>query len=424
VGKEEVSMTLEPVALAGLVWVVPKRCNFCGLVYVLHLITSHSTLPAFQGDCLALAPGHTLDNTLDDRLTRKMHMKKSAQLFVGLAAGFLLVAAPVRSFAAEGPYRFLKEIVVGGDGGWDYLSVDETARRLYVSHGNKVVVIDLDKEAVCGEIADTPGVHGLAPAPDLQKGFSSNGGESKAGIINLKTLTTLSKVDTGQNPDGMLYEPGRQEVYMFNARSQSATVIDAKTGKVVVTIPLPGQPEFAAADPKAGRVYNNIEDKSVVVAIDTSTHQVVNTWPIAPGEGASGMAIDVAHHRLFLGCGNRKMLMVDSANGKVVGEVPIGQGVDANAFDPATQLAFASCGDGTVTIAHEDNPSQLTVVQVLKTEPRARTMTIDPKTHKIYLASAKFEAPAPTTGAEPGQRQRPRMVPGSFKVLVYGMDKS
>jgi len=168
-------------------------------------------------------------------------------------------------------------------------------------------------------------------------------------------------------------------------------VIDLKAAKVVATVPLGGKPEFAQADPAAGRVYNNLEDKNEVVAIDIKKHEVVNRWPIAPGEGASGMAFDNVHHRLFLGCGNKMMVMMDSTSGKVVASVPIGQGVDANAFDPGTQLAFSSCGDGTVTIAHEDAPDKLTVVQTLKTEPRAKTMALDPRTHKIYLASAKFE---------------------------------
>jgi hypothetical protein len=340
-------------------------------------------------------------------------MKNTIQLCLGLTALGLFATTPNPAHAAEGQYHFLKEIPVGGEGSWDYLSVDEAGRRLYVSHATKVVVIDLDKETVAGEITDTPGVHGLAPAPDLGRGFVSNGRENKASIVDLKTLQTLSKVETGQNPDGMLYEPSRQEAYMFNGRSASATVIDGKTDKVVATVELNGKPEFATADPQAGRVYDNLEDKSEVVAIDTKTHQVVNRWPVAPGEEPSGMAIDVAHRRLFLGCGNKKMVMMDNTSGKVVAEVPIGAGVDACAFDPATQLAFASCGDGTVTIAHEDAPDKLTVVQTLKTEPRAKTMTIDPKTHKIYLGSAKFEA------AAPGER-RPRMVANSFKILVYG----
>ncbi|HEY1490732.1 MAG TPA: YncE family protein, partial [Verrucomicrobiae bacterium] len=210
-------------------------------------------------------------------------------------------------------------------------------------------------------------------------------------------------------------EPGQNEVYAFNGRSQSVTVISAASGKVDCTIPLGGKPEFARADPEAGRVYDNLEDKSEVVAIDAKTHSVVNRWPIAPGEAASGMAMDVKNHRLFLGCDNHLIVMLDSESGKVLASVPIGEGVDGAAFDPETKLAFASCGDGTVTIAREDG-DKLTVVQTLPTEKSARTMTIDPATHKIYLPAAKFEAP------EPGQR-RGKMVPGSFKILVYGLDK-
>ena len=347
-------------------------------------------------------------------------MKTNQRLFLGVISFCFLNVVCGSLCRADGPYHLLKEIPVGGEGGWDYLSVDETNRRLYVSHATKVVVVDLEKEEVAGEIADTPGVHGLAPAPDLQRGVTSNGRENKASIVDLKTLSTLSKVDTGENPDGMLYEPSQQEVYLFNGRGQSATVIDLKEAKVVATVPLGGKPEFAQADPAAGRVYNNLEDKSEVVVLDIKKHEVVNRWPIAPGEGASGMAIDLAHHRLFLGCGNKMMVMMDSTNGKVVATVPIGQGVDANAFDPGTQLAFGSCGDGTVTIAHEDTPDKLTVVQTLTTERGAKTMALDPKTHRIYLASAKFEAqPEQTPGAP---RQRPKVVAGSFKILVFGKE--
>src|SRR5712672_2084300 len=193
---------------------------------------------------------------------------------------------------ADGSYHLLKEIPVGGDGGWDYLTVDSAAHRLYVSHATKVVVIDLAKDAVVGEITNTPGVHGIAVAPDLNRGLVTCGRENKAALVDLKTLEILSKVDTGANPDGMLYEPGQKEFYTFNGRGESATVIDAKSGAIVATIQLGGKPEFAAADPKAGRVYDNLEDKSEVVAIDTRTHTVTNRWPIAPNEEGSGMAMD------------------------------------------------------------------------------------------------------------------------------------
>jgi hypothetical protein len=341
--------------------------------------------------------------------------------WIAITAAGILCLLCVPACRADGPYRFLKEIIVGGEGGWDYLSIDEAARRLYVTHASKVVVIDLDKEQTVGEVTNTPGVHGFVVAPDLQRGFSSNGQESKSSVVDVKTWQTLLKVDTGNNPDAILYDPGQQEVYTFNGRGQSATVFGAKDGKVVTTIALPGRPEFAVVDPKAGRVYDNIEDKSEVVAIDTKTHQIAGTWPIAPGEEASGMAIDPAHHRLFLGCHNKLMVMMDSDSGKVVATVPIGDRVDANAFDPSTQLAFSSNGDGTVTIAHEDAADKLTVVQTLTTERGARTMALDPTTHKIYLPSAKYEPqPPPEPGAP---RQRPKIVPGSFKILVYGIQK-
>ena len=339
------------------------------------------------------------------------HMIHSVLGPVALIAVGLVTAT---TCGAQGSYHFLKEIPISGEGGWDYLSVDASARRLYMSHGAEVVVVDIDGESVVGRITNTPGVHGLAPAPELGRGFVSDGRESKAAIVDLKSLQILSKVDTGQNPDGMLYEPGRQEAYMFNGRGRSATVIDAKSGKVVATIALDGKPEFPAADPAAGRVYDNLEDKSEVAVIDTATHTVVTNWPVAPGEEGSGLAIDTDHHRLFIGCGGSKtMVMMNSTDGKVVASVPIGDGVDACDFDPGTQLAFSSCRDGTTTIAHEDSPSKLTVVQTLKTERGARTMTLDPKTHRIYLPTAKFNPPAE------GER-RPRMIPGTLRLLVYG----
>jgi hypothetical protein len=220
----------------------------------------------------------------------------------------------------------------------------------------------------------------------------------------------------------MLYDPGQKEAWLFCGRAQSATVVDVKAAKVVATIPLGGRPEFAQADPEAARIYDNLENKSEVVVIDAKSHQVVTHWPIAPGEEASGMAIDLKNHRLFLGCHNGKMVMMDSTDGKVLASVPIGQGADANAFDPGTRLAFASCGDGTTTIAKEESPDKLTVVQTLKTERGARTMALDPATHKIYLPTAQFEFSTNQVAGAP--RQRPRMVPGTFKILVYGMEGS
>jgi hypothetical protein len=322
----------------------------------------------------------------------------------------------VSASRAEEPYRFLKEIPVGGEGGWDYLTVDSAAHRLYISHASKFVVIDTEKNEVVGEIADTPGAHGIALAPKLGRGFTTNGRENKVSIVDLATLKTLGKIETGQNPDAILFEPRSGEVYAFNGRGQSATVFEAASGKVVATIPLGGKPEFAQLDPDAGRIYNNLEDKSEVVAIDTKTHAVVARWPLAPGAEPTGLAIDVAHHRLFAGCGNAKLVMLDSTNGKVVATVEAGAGIDGTMFDPGTQLAFTSNGaSGTVTIAHEDSPQKLTVVQTLATERGAKTMVVDPATHRIYLGAAKYIT------SEGGGKKKAAMIPGTFRVLVYGM---
>jgi len=303
------------------------------------------------------------------------------------------------AFAADGPYHFIREIPVGGSAQWDYLTIDPDSHRLYLSHGAKVDVIDVITDKIVGTIENTPGIHGIALAPKLGRAFTSNGQEAKASIVDLASLKTVSKTTTGANPDCILYSASRNEVYTFNGRSKSATVFDPASGKVIATIDLGGKPEFAVEDGPSGLAFVNIEDKSEVVVIDLKTHQAIHHWPIAPGESASGMAIDLEHHRLFLGCDNKKMVMMDSTSGKVVGTVPIGAGVDANAFDPSSQLAFSSNGEeGTVTIAHEVNPGALTVVQTLKTVVGARTMALDPVTHQIYL-------PAPTP---------------SFRVLVYG----
>ena len=320
--------------------------------------------------------------------------------------------------AQDGPYKFAREIAIGGEGGWDYASVDAAAHRLYVSHATKVVVIDTAANKVVGEIPDTPGVHGFAIAADLGRGFASNGREGKASIVDLKTLKLIQKVDTGENPDTIVYDPSRKEVYTMNGRGKSSTVFDAQTGKVIATIPLDGKPEAAQVDSKAGKVYVNMEDLNAIKVIDTATHKVTATWPIAPGESASGMAIDLANHRLFIGCDNKLMLMIDNTNGKVLYSTPIGGGVDSNWFDPGTKLAFSSNGDaGTVTVAREESSDVLKVVQTLKTRRGARTMALDPITHTIYLAITDYEPqPAGATG-------RPKPVDGTFRVLVYQMQK-
>ena len=319
-------------------------------------------------------------------------------------------------------YHLLSEIPIGGEGGWDILTIDSAGSRLYLSHATKVVVVDLSTSSVTGEIADTPGVHAFVAVPEVQRGFSSNGKESKSSVVDLTTLKTISKIDTGSNPDAIVYEPRHGEVYVFNHTGNSVTVINSKTATVSATIPLGGTPEFAAVDQAAGRVYCNIEDKSEVAVIDADKHEVVARWSLSPGEGPTGIALDATHHRLFSGCHNKMMVMLDTESGKMVGSVPIGAGVDGCAFDEATQLAFASCGDGTTTIAKEEAPNKLSVLQVLKTERGARTMALDARTHRIYLPTAQFApAPSPSPGASPA---RPSIVPNTLKVLVYGSTES
>jgi YVTN family beta-propeller protein len=316
----------------------------------------------------------------------------------------------------DGPYHAGKEIAVGGEGGWDYLTMDAPAHRLYVSHATHVVVIDTQSNKVVGDIPDTPGVHGVAIAADLGKGFVSNGRENTSTMFDVKTLKLIQKITTGENPDAILYEPAKKEVYTMNGRGKSATVINAATGAVVATVPLEGKPESAQADSKAGKIYVNMEDLNSVKVIDTTTHQVTATWPAAPCEAASGMAFDVETHRLFLGCENKLMVMMDSTNGTVIYSVPIGEGVDSTWFDPATKLAFTSNGGaGTVSVAHEDSPAALKVVQTIKTVRGARTMTLDPTTHTIYLAATDYEPQAP------GAKDRPKALAGTFRVLTYQM---
>ena len=339
-------------------------------------------------------------------------MKKTVTIVAWLAcAAFAL-------HAQDGPYKLVKEIQIGGDGGWDYLSVDPAAKRLYVSHATKAVVVDLSKDAVAGEIPDTPGIHGVIAVPPGHV-FTSNGRGNNASVVDAKSLQLITKVETEGNPDFIMYEPKQKQVYTMNGRGMSTSVIDAATYKVVATIPLNGRPEAAVTDVSAGRIYVNLEDKNSIAVIDIATHAVVANWPIAPGEEATGLAIDLKNHRLFIGASNKLMLMMDSTNGKIVDQVPIGAGVDSTWFDPETMYAFSTSGDSTTTIAHEDSPNKLTVIQTLKTAQGARTMALDPSTHRIYMATAPFQPPP--AGAAPG-RGRATMVPNSMKILVFGLN--
>lgn len=320
---------------------------------------------------------------------------------------------------AAGKYHLIRKAVLGGEGSWDYLTCDSAAHRLFISRGTHVMVVDMDTYKVVGDIPDTAGVHGIALTPEFGRGFTSDGRSSSVTIFDLKTLNVTGQVKTtGEDPDAILYDPASRRVFTFNGHSGNSTAIDAASGTVAGTVDLGGSPEFAVAD-GAGHIYNNLEDKSMVDEIDSKTLAVKQRWPLAPCESPSGIAMDVKHRRLFVGCHNRMMAIMDADTGKVITTVPIGPGVDANRFDPGTQLAFSSNGgDGTLTVVHEDSPGKFTVVDNVTTQQGARTMTLDEKTHKVYLVTAEF---GPPEAPKPGERRhRPPMKPGTFTLLVFG----
>ncbi len=342
-----------------------------------------------------------------------MKTMKSLCLFI------VMLCLSVSAFAQASGYHVVNQIKLGGEGGWDYLAVDSAAQRLYVSHATKVMVVDLASGKAVGEIANTNGVHGIALAPDLKRGFTSNGRDATVTIFDLNTLAVIGTAKTGGNPDAILYEPVTKRIFTFNrtrtAAETSTTVIDAAKGEVIKTVMLGGRPEFAQTDGK-GTVFVNIDDKSEIAVIDAKALTIKARWPLAPGEGPSGLALDAKKRRLYAVCGNKKMIVMDANTGKVIAEAPIGAGTDGAAFDPGTGLAFSSNGgDGTLTVVRETAPGKF-ASETVKTQNGARTIALDPKTHRLYLPTAEYgPAPAPTT-----ERPNPRPValPGSFMVLV------
>jgi DNA-binding beta-propeller fold protein YncE len=322
-------------------------------------------------------------------------------------------------FCADGPgLHVIKTFKLGGEGGWDYLEIDPDAHHLFISRATHVMVVDTESGKQVGDIPDTPGVHGIALAPEFGRGFTSNGREGTVTIFDLKTLKVIDKVkDVGENPDAILYDPASQSVFTFNGRSHNSTAIEASSGKILGKIPLDGKPEFAVSTGK-GEVFVNIEDKSELTAIDPQTLKVKSTWPLAPCESPSGLAMDVKNRRLFAGCDNKLMAVVDADNGKVVTTAPIGDGVDAGRFDPGNGFAYASCGEGVLTVVYEDSPENFSVVQNVTTQRGARTMALDRKTHNVYTVTAQF-GPRPAATAQ-DLHPRPPILPDSFVVLVVG----
>jgi DNA-binding beta-propeller fold protein YncE len=327
-------------------------------------------------------------------------------LLLGSVAGHAASPAPAP--------RLLSTLPLGGAGGWDYLSFDTARRHLFVSRGDRVLVIDVDANRQIGTIADTPGVHGIAIADDLQRGFTSNGRSASVTAFDLRTFKPLATIGgTGENPDAIVYDAHSHHVLTFNGRSHSASVIDPAKGAVTATIALPGKPEFAVSD-GTGHVYNNIEDKSKLVEIDTIHNTLVHVWSLAPCASPSGLAIDVAHHRLFSVCDNRLMIVTDALDGHQVARVPIGDGPDAVVFDAAASTIYSSNGEsGTITAIHQDNMDHYRVTATIATRVGARTLTLDPKLHRLYLSAARFGSTLQPNG-------RHTIVPDSFAVLTVG----
>ena len=341
----------------------------------------------------------------------------------GLVTLLVSFAAPSRS-----GYKLIREIPLPQVTGWDYLSVDLEARRLYVASNGGAIVFDVDAEKIVGNVPDPPLkggaglVHGVAVARDFNRGFLSHEVPPSVIIFDLKSLAQIGVTPTDAGTDAVLYDPVSKRVFTFNGKKEGvhdASVIDAATGKAAGTIRLPGEPEFGVAD-GAGHVYVNIASKSSLAQIDSKTLKVTATWPLAPCKEPSGLAIDAAHHRLFAGCDNKLMAMVDGDTGKVIGTVPIDDGVDANAFDPGTGYAFSSNGEGgSLTIAHEDSPDKLSLVENVKTSSGARTMAIDLKTHRVFLMAGKFGAGRPKPSPD-NPHGYPEIEKGTAKLLILG----
>lgn len=336
-------------------------------------------------------------------------MKKSIYVL-----SFLLIlgfTASLKSQTDQSLFKIVNKFQLGGEGGWDYLISEDNTGRIFVSHGTTVLIVDGNDGKILSTISDLKGVHGIALAPDLNKGYISEGRGNSVTIFDLKNLKVLMQLSiSGQNPDAILYDKFSQKVFTFNGRSKNSTVIDAKTDKVLDSIKLDGKPEFSASDGK-GYIYVNIEDKNLISKINSKTLKVEKTWSISPGEEPSGLALDIKNNRLFSVCGNKLMIVSDAKTGKVVSKLPIGSGTDGVAFDPDKQLIFSSNGEGTITVVKQENKDKYIVVETATSQRGARTIAVNAKTHHLYLPTAEFEAGTP----EPGKR--PKMKPNTFMLL-------
>lgn len=350
-------------------------------------------------------------------------MKQKQFIFVcGLFAAlvcctsFLKIAAAAPRDSVTSGYHVIRKLPIGGEGRWDYLTVDPEGRRIYISRSTHVMVVDEDSGKVIGDIPDTKGVHGIALAPELGKGYTSNGEAASVTIFDIKTLKPISTVSTtGKNPDSILYDPATRRVFTFNGRSANATAIDVATGQIAGTVSLGGKPETPVLDEK-GSIFVNIEDKNSLAEFDAKTLAVKHTYPLTGCKGPSGIAMDTATRRIFIGCSDSNVMAVVNADtGKVIATPHIAEDTDASRFDPATHLAFASCENGILSIIHEDSADKFSVVGNVKTQDGARTMALDPKTHHVFVVTADMKPAPPPTKEDPDPR-RP-IVPGTFVML-------
>ncbi len=340
-------------------------------------------------------------------------MQSAPRIGSRLLLALALSALPVLSLRAETAYQPARKIALTGDAGWDYLTLDPASRRIYVTRGTKVDVLDIDKGELVGEITGTNGVHGVALAPELGRGFASNGRENTVTIFDLKTLKSIGTVKTGANPDAIIYEPMTKRVFAFNGRDKNSTVIAAESGEVVGTIAVGGKPEFAVVDGK-GQVFVNVEDTNELLAIDAKGMTVTSRWALAPGQEPTGLAIDATGQRLFAVCHSKHLIVVDAKSGRVVSQVPIGAGVDAAEYDAATHTVFTSNGEGTLSVIRQESPDSYRVIETVNTQKGGRTMALDPKTHHVFVIAAQY-----TPAAEGAANPRPTIQPGSVQLLEF-----
>ena len=328
---------------------------------------------------------------------------------------------PARSAADSQPYAIAVRMLIGGEGGWDYPTFDSTGKRLFLSRGSHVQVVDTRRDTLVGDIPNTPGVHGVALVPSVGHGFTSNGRDSSVTVFDLRTLATLARIKLpAANPDAIIYDPFSKHVFTFNAGSSSVSAIDPATNQVLGTLSLGGQPEFAVADGR-GRMYVNLEDSSAVACFDTKKFELLSHWPLAPGEEPTGIAMDLVNHRLFSACANKKMIVLDTETGKFVAELPIGERVDGLAFDPVLRMVLSTNGEGTLSVIHEDSADQYTKLADVPTQRGARTVTLDVATHRVYTVTAQYGEAPPATAEQP--HPRPRPIPGSFVILALDPTK-